>query len=160
MSSPPPGTSPVSPRKPTDTPPQQPPSGNFGKPPGAAERSASGEQQQQQPAKKEVKPTTAENQYIITSLQSIVSNSSKSADTKIKKLADDVGKRFEPLYEKLSRNEVSPAVVQLLTQMCQSVLSGDSRTTGNVQVTLVQKHWEELGSGLVLGIKRLAEMTR
>ncbi len=63
----------MSPRKTTDAPPQQPPSGNFGKTPGAADKANE--------AKKDsaAKPTTPENQYIIQSLQSIVSNSSKSS---------------------------------------------------------------------------------
>ena len=67
---------------------------------------------------------------------------------------------MEPLIEKLTRNEYSGGITQSFTQLCQAILNGDSRTAADIHVKITQQHWEELGSNLMIGLKRLIEITK
>jgi hypothetical protein len=106
------------------------------------------------------KETTQDNQFIIDSLNSILATCSKSTDPKISKLVADVRKRFEPLFEKLAKNDFSASVTTNLSQFVQAINSGDTKAAHNIHITLTQNNWEELGSSLMIGIKRLLEVTK
>jgi len=97
---------------------------------------------------------------LIDSLSLFISTGNKSSDPKNQKLAKDVAQRLKPLFEKLAANDCTPNVVNNLVQLCQAITSGDSKTAQNIHQTLTTNNWEELGSGLMIGIKRLIEMTK
>lgn len=152
MPTPPPAV-PMVPSYPPTTPKQP-----IGPPPGSTESPA--KPVEAKIASKEAGPPTAENQFIIDSLNGILSTCSKSPDPKIAKLLKDVSNRFKPLFEKLESNSYSSEVVTNLSQLCHAINSGDSGTAHKIHVALTQNNWEELGSLLITGIKRLLEMTK
>jgi len=105
-------------------------------------------------------PPSADNQFIMDSISSILSAFSKSTDPKAVKLAADAAKRLEPLLEKLAKNEYSAPLTKNLTLLCQAVNNGDSRTAQNIHRILTETHWEELGSALGIGLKMLVQLTK
>jgi len=76
-------------------------------------------------------------------------------------MAKDAAKRLEPtFFEKLSKNEFSPALTKNLTLFCQAITNGDFRTASTIHVTLTQNHWEDLGSVFGTGLKMVAQLTK
>jgi len=155
MSHPPPEVKKEAPMPPPSQPIGPPPTtgvqGNLGKTPSAPPAPA--------PAPKPAQ-TTQESQYIIDQLNSILATCSKSNDPKVTKLIPDVRKRFEPLFEKLVKNDFSASGTQSLTQFVQAINSGDVKTAQNIHITLTQNNWDEFGSSLMIGLKRLVEIAK
>eukprot|EP01114_Cavostelium_apophysatum_P005541 TRINITY_DN1672_c0_g2_i1.p1 TRINITY_DN1672_c0_g2~~TRINITY_DN1672_c0_g2_i1.p1 ORF type:complete len:1099 (+),score=314.97 TRINITY_DN1672_c0_g2_i1:121-3417(+) len=104
--------------------------------------------------------TSPENQFIIDSLKSILEACSTSTDPKVSKLVKDVQKRCEPMIERLSKNDFSPNVTQNLSQLCQAIQSRNHQSAQQIQINLTQNNWEELGSNLMIAVKRLVEINK
>jgi hypothetical protein len=60
----------------------------------------------------------------------------------------------------LSKNEFSANITSNMTNLCQAILAGDSRGASDIHVKITQQHWEELGSNIMIGLKRLVDITK
>eukprot|EP01119_Soliformovum_irregulare_P013768 TRINITY_DN3700_c0_g1_i1.p1 TRINITY_DN3700_c0_g1~~TRINITY_DN3700_c0_g1_i1.p1 ORF type:complete len:1138 (+),score=363.18 TRINITY_DN3700_c0_g1_i1:134-3547(+) len=131
-----------------------PPGGNPGNP-ASAPQPLKQEKKEEVPAK-----TTEENEFILESLNRIISEAVSSSDTRKNKIGKDVQPRFQPLLDKLKRNDVSAPLAKSLYELSQALNAGDVLAAQRTQATLNQDHWQELGGSLNIGVKRLVDLIK
>jgi len=71
------------------------------------------------------------------------------------KQLEEVQKKMAPLFTKLAKNEFSPDVLAILLQLSQSFLGNDHQTSNEVLNVSIKKHFAELGSSPIVGLKTL-----
>jgi len=70
------------------------------------------------------------------------------------KKRDDIAKRLEELYGKLSEGHMKTAASQKVVQLVQAVEQGDMASAGKIQMELCTMDWD-VNKGWLMGVKRL-----
>jgi len=144
--------------------PAPPTSAHSGQPPQAPSSTGGSSGGGAAPPAPSVTITTADTSNVAPDMQPVVQTllnvynrcASAATQRQAKLKIEDVSKRVGQLFQKLNARDVSPAVCEKLSHLCQALAHGDFKTATDIQVQLTTTDWDEHGTWIV-GVKRLIE---
>jgi protein transport protein SEC31 len=70
---------------------------------------------------------------------------------------EDCEKRLSVLFDKLNNKEISDVVTNKLLDLSRLIESKDYRSAGDMHVSMMTSHFEEVGSWMI-GLKRIVDI--